>query len=276
MGKPIPMSRERALELLLNRETGLREWNLFRECQGEPPSLQGAFLRGAELREAQLWDMDFRGADLSGATLVSAECRGSNFEGANLRNANLTEAYLRSASFLGADLSDSRLVYARFIGCDMTGAILDGANVKYAQFEDLLGLPNPPSHLRLADTGEDGRVVPAHEAMDLIVRLASVEVCLDRALTDVELGSFRFHLGELRARGIAVDVAIIGERIDQRGTVLRFQARRREAIWQALPALLAPFRMSKAVDRQKTLEGNRSRPVEFALTGGACGGHCRA
>ena len=69
--------------------------------------LSGAYLSGADLREANL-----SGADLSGADLSGADLRGANLSGADLRGANLREAYLR-----GADLREANLR-----GADLSGA----------------------------------------------------------------------------------------------------------------------------------------------------------
>ena len=54
-----------------------------------------AYLRGADLREA-----DLRGADLRRAYLVGADLRGADLGGADLRGADLREADLRGA-YLG-------------------------------------------------------------------------------------------------------------------------------------------------------------------------------
>ena len=58
-----------------------------------------ANLRGANLRDADLW----------GANLRDANLRGANLWGANLRGADLWDANLRGANLRGADLRDANL-----------------------------------------------------------------------------------------------------------------------------------------------------------------------
>ena len=79
---------------------------------GPGADLFGANLRGADLREANLF-----GANLSGA----------NLRGANLREANLGGADLREANLSGADLS-----WADLCEADLRGAYLSGADLSRA------------------------------------------------------------------------------------------------------------------------------------------------
>jgi uncharacterized protein YjbI with pentapeptide repeats len=78
------------------------------------------FLRGVDLRTANLEHARLEAADLSGAYLQCA-----NLSGANLRDANLSGADLRGASVQGADL---------------TGALMTGAKLGYT-FGGATGLP---------------------------------------------------------------------------------------------------------------------------------------
>ena len=68
-----------------------------------------ANLRGADLRDADLWDADLRGADLWDADLWGANLRGANLWDADLRGANLRGANLRDADLWDADLRDADL-----------------------------------------------------------------------------------------------------------------------------------------------------------------------
>ena len=82
-----------------------------------------ANLRGANLRDADLWDADLRGAnlrdaDLWGANLRDANLRGANLWGANLRGADLWDANLRGANLRGANLRGANLR-----GADLRGAV---------------------------------------------------------------------------------------------------------------------------------------------------------
>ena len=56
-----------------------------------------SYLRGADLRGANLSGADLRGANLSGADLRGANMSGANLRGADLRGANLSSADLRGA-----------------------------------------------------------------------------------------------------------------------------------------------------------------------------------
>ena len=79
------------------------------------PSLVGANLRYADLRE-----MDLRGADMTDVDLTRADLKGANLAGAKMVRANLTGAMLQKANLSGVDLSD---------------AILRGAKLRFANLE---------------------------------------------------------------------------------------------------------------------------------------------
>jgi uncharacterized protein YjbI with pentapeptide repeats len=88
--------------------------------------LSGANLSGANLREAYL-----SGAYLSGADLMVADLRVANLSGANLRVANLKEANLRVANLKEAYLS----------GANLRETDLSGANLKDVKnLESAIGL----------------------------------------------------------------------------------------------------------------------------------------
>ena len=115
---------------------------------------------------------------------------------------------------------------------------------------ETIGRPKPPRLLRFKDrsplTGED--------AGNFFNPPAIVEVYLTEVLTDEELGVFRFHLGDMRRQGVGIGVHLTGEREEVGGTVLRFQAPTYAEIYDVLPIVLKPFRMSRAVDWAKTYE----------------------
>jgi uncharacterized protein YjbI with pentapeptide repeats len=138
--------------------------------------LDGANLRGAQLRHALLGGASLRGADLTGATLTAAragradlsgavlvkarldgvsiestdlhgaDCTGANLEGAYCSGANLTnarlvnalmrEVYLGSARLEGADLRGAQLPGARFWRAHLEGADLRQANLEGAHLDD--------------------------------------------------------------------------------------------------------------------------------------------
>ena len=83
-----------------------------------------AYLRGANLRGANLRD-----AYLGGANLRDANLRGANLGGANLRGADLGNAYLGGADLRGADLGNAYLGGANLRGADLGNAYLGGANL---------------------------------------------------------------------------------------------------------------------------------------------------
>jgi len=58
---------------------------------------------------AYLWGADLRDADLRGANLRDADLRGANLWGADLRGANLRDANLRGADLWGANLWGANL-----------------------------------------------------------------------------------------------------------------------------------------------------------------------
>jgi hypothetical protein len=93
-----------------------------------------------------------------------------------------------------------------------------------------------------------------HEAANFFVMPAVVEVFLTRPLTDAELGALHFHLGEVHAHRVAADVYLVGHRQDAGGSVLRFQGPTYEAIYEALPDLLAAFHTTQAIEWTKTIE----------------------
>ncbi|EHT0294686.1 pentapeptide repeat-containing protein [Salmonella enterica] len=101
-----------------------------------------ADLRGADLRDADLFGADLRGAnlrdaDLFGANLCGANLRGANLRGADLRGANLCGADLRGANLRGANLRGADLRGADLRDADLFGADLRGANLCGADLPDL-------------------------------------------------------------------------------------------------------------------------------------------
>ena len=86
-------------------------------------NLDGANLRGAELRSSMKW-ASLNKADLAFANLSSAKLLQAELKGAKLRKAKLSDADLRGANFENADLRDSTLC-----GADLDGTILAGANL---------------------------------------------------------------------------------------------------------------------------------------------------
>ncbi|ENR4219040.1 pentapeptide repeat-containing protein [Salmonella enterica] len=93
--------------------TSMRESGSRADLRGadlRDADLFGADLRGANLRDADLFGADLRGADLRDADLCGADLRGANLCGADLRDADLFGADLRGANLCGADLPDLTFV----------------------------------------------------------------------------------------------------------------------------------------------------------------------
>ncbi len=115
--------------------------------------LSGAELSGANLSDADLSGAELYGADLSGANLSGADLRYANLSGANLSGANLYGADLSGAELSGANLSDADLSGANLYGADLSGANLSGANLRYANLSDadLSGANLSGANLRYAN-----------------------------------------------------------------------------------------------------------------------------
>ena len=95
--------------------------------EGLNPKLPGECgdLRGVNLREAFLENVDFSGANMRGVQLSAAKLRGSIFVGADLRSADLHDADLRGTDFRGADLQR-----INFRQVDLTDANLEDVDLQ--------------------------------------------------------------------------------------------------------------------------------------------------
>ena len=87
------------------------------------------YLRGADLRGANLYKADLEGANLYKADLYWADLYGADLYGADLREANLYKANLEGANLYGADLYGADLEGANLRGADLYGANLEGARI---------------------------------------------------------------------------------------------------------------------------------------------------
>jgi hypothetical protein len=239
--------------------------------------LHGAHLSGAHLRNADLRNTDLNGAHLSGADLHDADLHGADLRNADLRNADLSGADLHGAHLSGADLGDADLREAnlknadltrsRFIGCNLRDAVVENARVTDIDVQRLRGLPKPPEQLRVQPNDEfDEVLLTGFEAKEFFNLPALVEVYITRELNQQELGCYHFHLGEMYHEGVATDVYFIGHRHENSGSVLRFQAKSYDAIYQVLPDLLAPFRMAGAVDWKQTIQAIPAEDRGEAIT----------
>jgi uncharacterized protein YjbI with pentapeptide repeats len=89
--------------------------------------LQGADLKGANLRFTKLDHINLSGADLSGADLYYAFLRDADLTGAKLTDADLSNSLLNRADLTGADLTGADLNLTRLSGADLSGVNLTGA-----------------------------------------------------------------------------------------------------------------------------------------------------
>ena len=212
-------------------------------------NLSGADLRGANLSGANLSGAKLSGADLSGADLSGFDLSGADLSEANLSGANLREADLSEANLSEADLGDTLLIRSRIIRCQLANAVFENAEVTDCQVHETRGRPIPPGILRMSD----GSTLTGEDARNFFNPPATVEVYLSAVLTDQEIGLYHFHLGEVQHHSVGTGVHLVGRRNEVDGTVLRFQAPTYDEIYQVLTVLLAPFRMSRAIDWGETL-----------------------
>ncbi|MEL6461720.1 MAG: pentapeptide repeat-containing protein [Cyanobacteria bacterium J06621_15] len=89
------------------------------------------FLKGIQLKEANLNGANFSGANLSKANLDNTSLIKANLSGANLSQTNLVKANLS-----GANLSQTNLVEANLSGADLSQTNLDGARFVGANLEN--------------------------------------------------------------------------------------------------------------------------------------------
>ncbi|MGD1986016.1 MAG: pentapeptide repeat-containing protein [Desulfobacterales bacterium] len=99
-----------------------------------------ANLRNSKLKGARLRESDFRNADLRGANLKLADLRQGDFQGADFREAKMTEVNLGDADLRGAQLGFANLKRTDFNNAKLTGADLRCADLRDAKnlsIEDL-------------------------------------------------------------------------------------------------------------------------------------------
>ncbi len=102
--------------------------------------LQGASLRGIDLRFSNLQNCsltgaDLREADLSGAQLTRANLQGTDLTGARLSFANLLWSCLAGAKLPGAEMSYSKMDYTDWADADLAQATLRGATLLQAKLK---------------------------------------------------------------------------------------------------------------------------------------------
>lgn len=275
------MDQQRALDLLRSHEYGIAEWNRLRQADEVIPDLIGVNLSSANLRLADLRDVNLSmaslcGADLQYANLSGARLRGTDleladlrwsrlkkcdFSKADLRQADLSQAWAHSADFIDANLTSAKLAWAeldraRFIRADLTDAQFNHASVLDIVVKDLRGLPQPPTNLRLwgDDLSALGGDLIGDDAKNFFLAPCILEVFVSERLAERELASFLLHLAEMHDSHVGDTVYFVGHRYELGGTFLRFQSVAFNAIYDVLPDLLAPFRLSQAIDWKLAIE----------------------
>jgi uncharacterized protein YjbI with pentapeptide repeats len=103
------------------------EWLFFRP---------GAYLVGAPLRNAFLYELSLPRANLAGADLRASCLEHSDLTEANLRFADVRFSALRFASLNGANLTGADLRSANLSGADMRDTDLRGAKLKSAVWSE--------------------------------------------------------------------------------------------------------------------------------------------
>lgn len=136
---------------------GIEIWNQWR---ADHPTLRPD-LRGANLEQADLYQINFSntylaGANLSRAYLLDADLRAANLRDANLcrscligstlsqaylSGADLQQAYLFRANLEAAYLRDANLQQADLTETTLNQAFLQGANLSLADFRSAVELP---------------------------------------------------------------------------------------------------------------------------------------
>ena len=143
--------------------------------------------------------------------------------------------------------------------------MVENACVTDIDIQRLRGLPKPPTQLRIQ--GSNGEVLLTDfEAREFFHLPSIVEVYMTRELSQQELGCYHFHFGEMHHEGIATDVYFVGHRHEHGGSVLRFQAKSYNTIYQVLPDLLVPFRMAGAIDWKQTIQSIPAEDRGEAMT----------
>lgn len=130
---------------------GVHIWNEWREENPGPPDLRGTDLSEMKLRNvnftwtdlreanlcwADLYEADFYSSDLRGAEFEQAELHRANFEDATLNEANLREANLEQADFSGACLFRVNLRGANLRGAKLLNSYLEEANLIKADLSE--------------------------------------------------------------------------------------------------------------------------------------------
>ncbi|HOX36896.1 MAG TPA: pentapeptide repeat-containing protein [Candidatus Brocadiia bacterium] len=129
------------LEHLAILHEGVEAWNNWRQESQEVPDLSHANLKGAQLEQVNFNNANLIRANLRRANLRRARFNRAQLERANLSWANLLESTMIQAGLEGANLSWACLVLANLSGSNIRMGILRGAGARLCNFTgaDLTG-----------------------------------------------------------------------------------------------------------------------------------------
>ena len=113
----------------------LRKANL-KNAQLDDVNISSSDLAEANLEQTQLNNADLSHTYLRKANLQNSQLQNANLTNANLREANLSNANLQQASLVGAKLENANLSNANLTGVDFSGANLENANFRGANLSD--------------------------------------------------------------------------------------------------------------------------------------------
>jgi uncharacterized protein YjbI with pentapeptide repeats len=160
---------------------GVNAWNTWRR---EHPvgylNLSGAYLRRADLEDANLRGVDLSLADLWEASLRKADLGKANLSGAHLHDANLSLAILYEADLGKANLSGTNLYGANLHGADLSEADLSLAYLGEAD----LGKAN------LSGTNLHGTNLHGANLKEAVLQRATL---INTNLTDADLTGCRIY-----------------------------------------------------------------------------------
>jgi len=105
--------------------------------------LQGADLRFASLRDADLRGANLQGANLSYSDFTDTKFNGANMQGAQLHHGSYTDTDFRNTNLQGADLSMSDFTDASFKDVTQPGLVLRGVTLVGVKYEGVSGDAEP-------------------------------------------------------------------------------------------------------------------------------------
>ena len=122
---------------VLCQANSVAKWNAWRYSHPSvSPDLRGAELNDMGLGEVNFRDVQLQDAQLQFSMLEHASLRGANLENADLASARLDGADVRSAQLQGANLMKASLQRADLRGARLDFANLRAADLRYAQMQD--------------------------------------------------------------------------------------------------------------------------------------------